>query len=169
VLKDGVLTRGILIDIPRLKGVPYLEPGTPITRGDIEMWEAKAGVRMSAGDVVLVRTGRWARRAALGPHSIQTTSAGVHVSAVPLFRARDIAMIGSDAGLDVTPSGVHGVGNPVHTILIVGMGVTIIDNADLERLAETAARLNRWEFLFSAAPIPVTGATGSLINAVATF
>lgn len=167
--KDGILTRGILIDIPRLKAVPYLEPGTPIFPEDIEAWEQKARVKIAPGDAVLIRTGRWARRAALGPFSIQGTSAGLHVSAVPLLRTRDVALIGSDVGLDVAPSAVEGVGNPVHTVLMVGMGMAIIDNADLERLAETAARLNRWEFMFSAAPIPVTGATGSLLNAIATF
>ena len=167
--KDGILSRGILIDIPRLKGVPYLEPGTAIYATDIEAWEKKARVKTGPGDVVLIRTGRWARRAAVGPFSIQSTSAGLHVSALPWFKTRDVALIGTDVGLDVAPAGVEGVVNPVHTVALVAMGVPIIDNADLEALGETAARLNRWEFMFSAAPIPVTGATGSLLNAVATF
>jgi len=71
-----------------------------------------------------------------------------------------VAVLGSDVGLDVTPFGVDGVVNPVHTLVITGMGVAVVDNADLEGLAETAARLNRWEFMFSGAPIPVTGASG---------
>ena len=66
-------------------------------------------------------------------------------------------MLGSDVGLDVTPFGVDGVVNPVHTLVIAGMGIAVVDNADLESLAETAARLNRWEFMFSGAPIPVHG------------
>ena len=68
-LKNGIFTRGILLDFPRLKGVPYLEPGTPIYPEDLEAWEKQAGVKVSSGDVVFVRTGRWARRAALGPRT----------------------------------------------------------------------------------------------------
>jgi len=169
VMKEGLLTRGILIDIPRLKRVPYLEPGTRITREDLEAWEKMARVKISSGDAVLVRTGRWRRRAVVGPFSVQQLSAGLHVSTVPFFKARDVAVLGSDVGLDVTPFGVDGVVNPVHTLVITGMGVAVVDNADLEGLAETAARLNRWEFMFSGAPIPVTGASGSLLNAIATF
>jgi kynurenine formamidase len=168
-LKDGILSRGILIDVPRLKGAPYLEGATPVIARDIEEWEKKAGVRIGAGDVVLVRTGRWAKRAASGPFSLQGGSPGVHVSLLPLLKARDVALLGTDVGLDVTPSGVEGVVIPTHTVAIVGMGLLIVDNADLEALAETAARLNRWEFMFTAAPLPVTGATGSPLNAIATF
>jgi kynurenine formamidase len=168
-LKEGVLSRGILIDVPRLKGVPYLEGATPVLAGDIEAWEKKAGVKIGPGDVVLIRTGRWAKRAAVGPFSLQGGSPGVHVSLLPLLKARDVAVLGTDVGLDVTPPGVDGVVIPTHTVAIVGMGLLIIDNADMETLAETAARLGRWEFMFSASPLPVTGATGSPLNAIATF
>jgi kynurenine formamidase len=168
-LKEGILSRGILIDVPRLKGAPYLDGSTPVLAGDIEAWEKKAGVRIGAGDVVLIRTGRWAKRAASGPYSLQGSSPGVHVSLLPLLKARDAALLGTDVGLDVTPSGVEEVVIPTHTVAIVGMGLLIVDNADLEALAETAARLNRWEFMFTAAPLPVTGATGSPLNAIATF
>jgi kynurenine formamidase len=168
-LKEGILSRGILIDVPRLKGVPYLDGGTPVLAADIEAWEKKAGVRIGAGDVVLIRTGRWAKRAASGPASLQGSSPGVHVSLLPILKARDAALLGTDVGLDVTPSGVEEVVIPTHTVAIVGMGLLIVDNADLEALAETAARLNRWEFMFTAAPLPVNGATGSPLNAIATF
>jgi kynurenine formamidase len=168
-LKEGILSRGILIDVPRLKGVPYLEGATPVLAADIEAWEKRAGVRIGPGDVVLIRTGRWARRAAAGPFSLQGASPGVHVSALPLLKARDVALLGTDVGLDVTPPGVEEVVIPTHTVAIVAMGLLIVDNADLEALAETAARLNRWEFMFSAAPLPVAGATGSPLNATATF
>lgn len=168
-LKEGVLSRGILIDVPRLKGLPYLEPGTPVLASDIEAWEQRAGVTIEPGDVVLVRTGRWAKRAEIGPYSLQGGSPGVHVSALPLLRERDVAVLGTDVGLDVIPAGVEGVVIPTHTVAIAGMGLLIIDNADLEALAETAGRLGRWEFMFSVAPIPVAGATGSVVNAIATF
>jgi kynurenine formamidase len=168
-LKDGVLSRGILIDVPRLKGVDYLAPGTPVLASDIEAFERQAGVKIESGDVVLIRTGRWGRRAATGPFSLQGGSPGVHVSALPLLRERDAAVLGTDVGLDVVPAGVEGVVIPTHTVAIASMGLLIIDNADLEELAATAARLNRWEFMVSVAPIPVAGATGSVVNAIATF
>src|SRR5918995_998690 len=66
-LKQGIITRGILLDIPRLKGVPYLEPGTAIYPEDVEAWEKIARVKVSAGDVILLRTGRRARRDKVGP------------------------------------------------------------------------------------------------------
>jgi len=86
-VKNGIFTRGILIDIPRLKGVPYLEPGTPIYAEDLEAWEKKAGVKVSAGDALFVRTGVWARRKAVGPwlrgRAPGGKSAGLDPSVIP--------------------------------------------------------------------------------------
>jgi len=169
-LKEGVLSRGILIDVPRLKGVDYLEPGTPVLASDIEAWERETGLRIEPGDVVLVRTGRWAKKTDIGPYSLMSGSPGVHVSALPLLKERDAAVLGTDVGLDVSPSGVDpSVVIPTHTVAIASMGLIIIDNASFEELAETAARLNRWEFMFQLSPIPVEGGTGSIINPIATF
>jgi kynurenine formamidase len=168
-LKDGIVTRGVLIDIPRLKGVESLEPGTPIYAEDVEAWEKKAGVKVGEGDVLLLRTGRWARRAKSGPWNVAQRAAGFHASIAPWIKARGAAIVGSDAGEDVTPSQVEGVALPVHTLLITAMGINLLDNQDLEALGETAARLNRWEFLIAIAPVPVTGGTGFPVNALATF
>jgi len=168
-LKNGVVTRGVLIDIPRLKGVPYLEPGAPVYVEDIEAWEKKARVKVSTGDAILLRTGRWARREKLGPWVISKGAAGFHASVAPWMKTRDIAFMGSDAAQDVVPSLVEGVALPIHTLMITALGVHLLDNQDLEALAETAGRLNRWEFMLTIAPIPVTGGTGFPVNAVATF
>ena len=168
-LKSGIITRGILLDFPRLKGVPYLEPKTPIYIEDIEAWEEQAGVRVSAGDVIFVRTGRWARRAALGPWQLSGNSAGLHASVLPWIKERGVAFVGSDAATDVMPSLVEGLTQPVHTMLIAGFGTNIFDNMDLEALAETSALENRWEFMLTAGPIPVEGGTGSPLNPIAVF
>jgi hypothetical protein len=85
------------------------------------------------------------------------------------LKARGVAFIGSDDAQDVTPSLVEGIALPVHTLAITAMGIDILDNQDLEALSETAARLNRWEFLLTARPVPVTGGTGFPINALAIF
>lgn len=168
-VKNGIFTRGVLIDIPRMKGVKYLEPKTPIYPEDLDAWETFAGVKVGAGDVVFVRTGRWARRAELGPWDVASESAGLHASTARWLRQRDVAMVGSDAASDVMPSLVEGVEQPIHQLLLIAMGVPIFDNCDLEALSEAAAKRKRWAFLLTAAPIPVTGGTGSPLNPVATF
>lgn len=163
-VKQGVVTRGILMDIARLKGVDYLPPGTPIYVEDLEAWERIAGIKVGAGDVIFVRTGRWATPPGAGPGS-----AGLHASVAPWLKQRDIAMLGGDYANDVTPSGVEGNFLPIHQLTLVAMGIRLFDNLDLEALAVEAARQQRWEFLFMAAPIPVTGGTGSPMNPIATF
>ena len=168
-LKDGIITRGILLDFARLKGVPYLEPQTPIYVEDIEAWERAAGVTVSVGDAIFIRTGRWARRAEMGPWSVSGDSAGLHASVLPWIKERGVAFVGSDAATDVMPSLVDGITQPVHTMLIAGFGTNIFDNMDLEALAEMAARESRWEFMLTAGPIPVQGGTGSPLNPIAVF
>jgi kynurenine formamidase len=168
-LKQGVITRGILLDIPRLKGVPYLEPGTPVYQEDVEAWEKQARVKVGPGDAVLLRTGRWARRVQMGPWPVGRSAAGFHASIATWLKARDVAFVGSDAASEVMPSLVEGVNLPVHTLVITALGINILDNQDLERLAETAARLKRWEFQLVINPVPVTGGTGSPLNTLAVF
>ncbi len=168
-LKSGIFTRGILIDIPRLKGLPYLEPGTAIYPEDLEAWEKKAKLKVTAGDVIFVRTGRWARRAAVGAWDVSRNSAGLYATCARWIRQRDVAIIGSDVASDVLPSGIEGLSHPIHQLTLVAMGVYIFDNCDLEALSEACAKRNRWEFLLTAAPIAVEGGTGSPLNPIATF
>lgn len=168
-LKNGIVTRGILLDIPRLKNLPYLEPGTPVYVEDLEAWERKAGVRVGSGDAIFLRTGRWARRDRVGPWNVSQHAAGLHASVAPWIKARGVAFIGSDAALDVVPSGVEGVALPVHLLMVTALGINLLDNQDLEALGETAARLGHWEFMLTFAPVPVAGGTGFPLNAIATF
>lgn len=163
-LQNGIITRGVLIDIPRLKGVSYLDPLTPVFPEDIEAWEKKAGIKVSAGDAILLYTGRWARRAKLGPF---TDFAGYHALVAPWLKTRDVALIGSDGVQDI--GDLPGVGSPIHNFALVALGATLLDNLDLEALAQTAAKLNRWEFLLTVAPIPVEAGTGSPVNPIAIF
>ncbi len=154
---DGIVSRAVLIDIARLKGVPYLEPGTHVSREDIEAWEKRAKVKVSSGDVLLLRSGR-------APGGVS----GFDGSVIPFLKERDVALIGSDGVQDVGPY-PPGVNLPIHRFAIVALGAHLIDNMDLEAVADTAARLNRWEFLFTASPIPVMNGTGSIINPIAVF
>jgi len=168
-LKQGVITRGILIDIPRLRGVPYLEPGTPVYVEDVEAWEKKAGIKIGQGDAILLYTGRWARREKLGPWNVGGNAAGFHASVAPWIKSRGVALVGSDAAEDVVPSRVEGIALPLHTLMITALGINLLDNQDLEGAAATAAKLNRWEFMLTIAPLAVAGGTGSPANILATF
>jgi len=167
--KQGIVGRGVLMDIPRLRGVDYLEPGTAIHVEDLEAWEREAGVRVESGDVLFVRTGRWARRAEHGPWEMNRDAAGLHASVAPWLRERGVAMLGADGTNDVLPSGVEGVTQPIHQLTIIAMGMPLFDNLDLEAVAAEAARRNRWEFLLVAAPLAVDGGTGSPLNPLAIF
>ncbi len=167
--KNGILSRGILMDIPRLKGVPYLAPGTPIYPEDLDAWEKKAGLKVGSGDIVLIRTGRWAARDAKGPWPISTNAAGLYVSCTRWLKARDVAVLGSDGASDVMPSGVPGVTQPIHQLVLIAMGMPIFDNLDLEAVSAEADKRQRWEFHLSAAPLAITGGTGSPFNPIATF
>jgi kynurenine formamidase len=169
-VKSGIFTRGVLIDIPRLKGVPYLEPGTPIYIEDLEAWEKRAGVKVSAGDAVFVRTGVWALRKAEGPwlrgRAEGGRSAGLDPSVIPWLKARDVALLGSDHPQYVSPAPLRGA---VHDFALLYLGVHLFDNCDLEALADAAAARKRWEFLLTAAPLPIKGGTGSPLNPITTF
>jgi kynurenine formamidase len=166
--KNGIITRGVLMDVARLKGVDWLEPGTAIFPEDLDAWEKKAGVKVQAGDVMIIRTGRWARRDKLGAWPVKDL-AGLHMSCARWMHQRDVAILGGDDAQDVLPSRVEGVSQPIHALCIVAMGMPIFDNLDLELVSAEAAKRKRWEFLVTASPAAVPGATGSVLNPIATF
>jgi len=173
-LKDGVVTRGILFDATRLPGKVgpqgWLEPGTAIHREDLEALEKIERVKVSPGDVILLYTGRWKRRAALGAWPNATGFAGYHADVAYFMKERGVSFIGGDGPNDVVPSGLpQAIGTPLHRLALVAMGVSIFDNLDFERAADQAKRLNRYEFLFMAAPLRIDKGTGSPLNPLAIF
>jgi kynurenine formamidase len=168
-LRAGIVTRGVLLDIPSLRGVDALEPGEPIFPEDLEAAEKKAGLEVQPGDALLVRTGRWAWRRANGPWDAGRLAAGLDASCLPWLRGRDVATLGSDCVSDVLPSRVDGVGMPIHTVVIVAMGVHLMDNLDLDNLAAACAEEARWEFLFTVAPLVLRRGTASPVNPIALF
>ena len=168
-MKEGIVTRGVLVDVPWLRGVDFLEPGTALTSKDLEAWEAKTGVKVGSGDVLLIRTGRWERVRQKGSWNFISEGAGSHASVALWLKARDVAVIGSDGVSDVMPSGVEGLINPLHELVLVGLGMPILDNLDLDAVARAARTRNRWTFMFVGAPLRVPGGTGSPLNPLAIF
>jgi kynurenine formamidase len=168
-MKDGIVTRGVLYDIARLKGVPYLEPGTRIFPEDLEAWERRAGVAAGPGDALLLRWGRWARRDALGAWPIDEGAAGFDVSVLPWLKARDIAVIGWETPgyMPQPPGDLPRVA--VHDFALTMLGIHLLDRADFDALGEAAAARNRWEFMLVIAPLRVPRGTGSPVNPVAIF
>lgn len=168
-MSEGIISRGVLVDIPWLKGVAYLQPGTPILSEDLEAWEEKTGVRIESGDVLLIRTGRWECEKQNGIWNYSERAAGLHASAVQWLKGRDIAVLGSDGASDVLPSGVEGQTHPVHQLVLNALGTPILDNLNLEELAKKGTESDRWEFLFVGSPLRVMGGTGSPLNPLAIF
>ena len=168
-LAAGVVSRGVLLDIPDLVGLESLEPGTPIFPEDLEAAEEKAALEVRPGDVLFVRTGRWRWRDRHGPWDATNLAAGLDASCLPWLRDRGVAALGSDCVSDVLPSRVEGVPMPIHTVAIVAMGLHLMDNLDFDQLAVACAEEGRWAFFLTVAPLVLRRGTASPVNPIAVF
>jgi kynurenine formamidase len=165
-MRDGVIARGVLVDVPRLRGVPFVDGGAVVTVADLVAWEAQTGIRVGAGDVILLRGGRTsAAAAAAGAQA----GAALHPSVAEWLHERGVAAVGVESGADSPTSLVDGITSPFHVLALVAMGMPIFENLDLEQLAHEAVARGRWSFMFVAAPLDLRGATGSPINPLAVF
>jgi kynurenine formamidase len=169
VLKDGLIGRGVLLDIPRARGVDWLEPGDSVLPSDLEDAERREDVRVGEGDILLVRTGHATRLDELGPWDVGSSKAGLHPSCAVFLAERRIAALGCDSNSDTAPSITEGVGFPIHVLTLTAMGVHLLDYLHLRELAGACEEAGRWEFLFVAAPLRIAGGTGSPLNPIAVF
>ena len=169
ILKDGLIGRGVLLDVPRALGVAWIEPGEHIFREDLEAAERLQGVRVGAGDIVLVRTGHARRLRELPPWDTRMAKAGLHPSAATFLADREVAALGSDGNNDTAPSTTEGIAFPIHVLALNAMGVHLLDYLQFEDLVPACERAERWEFLFAAAPLRIERGTGSPLNPVAIF
>ena len=169
VLKDGLVGRGVLLDVPRVRGVPWIEPGEHVFRDDLEAAEREQGVRVGTGDILLVRTGHARRQAELEPWDTGKAKAGLHPTTASFLADRRVAALGSDGNNDTAPSTTEGVGFPIHVLAINAMGVHLLDYLQFEDVVRHCEAVGRWEFLFVAAPLRIVGGTGSPINPIAIF
>lgn len=167
---EGIVTKGVLVDAPLVRGVEYIERGDGVGISDIEGAEQKHGVRLERGDVLLMRTGQLGRREVTGPVDTWVDgSSGPSPEILPLLHEREIAVMGSDTGNDVVPNPYQRFSNPVHQVGIVGLGLWILDNAWLDDLAEACRQRGKWEFLISILPLKLPTVTGSPVNPVVVF
>jgi kynurenine formamidase len=165
-----MMGRGVLLDVPRARGVDWLDLGDAVYVEDLERCEQLTGCDVGSGDILLIRTGRDARTRDVGPWDFWSEGTpGLDASCLPWLRERDIAVLVCDTAQDVMPSGYDDIPTPVHTVGIVAMGLWLLDNAYLEELAAECFRSSVWEFLFACEPLLLKNSTGSPVTPVAVF
>jgi kynurenine formamidase len=169
VLRDGLVGRAVLLDVPRVRGVQWVEPGEHVFREDLEAAEREQGVSAGPGDILLVRTGHARRLTELEPWDTRKAKAGLHPTTALFLAERQISVLGSDGNNDTAPSTTEGVAFPIHVLAINAMGVHLLDYLDFEDVVARCEAEGRWDFLFVAAPLRIVGGTGSPLNPLAIF
>jgi kynurenine formamidase len=167
VAAGGIAGRGVLLDVPRSRGVPWLEPGDNVTIDDLLAAEHDQRVRMGKGDILLVRVGHRRRRREQGPWDAAAARAGLHPTVLPLLAQRQIAVLGSDGNNDTAPSRADGVEFPVHVLAINALGLHLMDYLQLDEVTGVCERAGRWSFMCVVAPLRLPTGTGSPVNPIA--
>lgn len=166
-MRDGIITRGVILDVARSRGREFLDIGDLVTASDLDRAAELAGVTLRAGDAILVRTGRGARIAATGPERNDVRE-GVAADVVPWLHEHAVAVYGGDC-IERLPSGYPQVPLPLHQVGHTAMGLAILDIVDMEALRRATDRFGRGAFLLMIAPLRIPGGTGSLVNPLAVF
>jgi len=164
---DGIAGRGVLLDIPRLRGVPWLEPGEYVSADDLVAAEQAQGVRAGRGDLLFVRVGHRRRRDELGPWDAASARAGLHPGAMEFVADRQVAVLGSDSNSDTAGSDTVEAEFPVHVLAINALGVHLLDYLQFEDLIPLCEQEGRWSFLCVIAPLRLAAGTGSPVNPIA--
>jgi kynurenine formamidase len=165
----GLAGRGVLLDLARLRDVPWLAGGHVITPAELDAACAAQGVEVGAGDILMFRTG-WRRLLVEQGDREEFMGAepGLGIACCEWLRERDVAAVCSDNwAIEVLPGEDPAVNLPVHMVLIRDVGLTLGEMFDLEELATNCAADGVWECFFCAPPLKVTGAVGSPINPLA--
>jgi kynurenine formamidase len=171
-MAHGIVGRGVLIDIPRLRGVKWLEPGEAVTRDEIEAAEKAQGVRLGKGDIMLFRTGHYRRRSELGPWDVGYTGegrAGLDPYSLTLLHEREVAVFLPDGDGETVPGPVKDILYPIHPLQVTAMGMCVADSLQFEEVARVCEEERRWEFMVVLAPLRLPGGTGSPFNPIAIF
>ena len=170
-MTNGVVTRGVLLDLPRVLGLPFLGGDVRLSINALERAEQENGVEVQPGDVLIVHKGRERRVASEGVFDpVEHGVPGLHPECVPWLHSRGVAVLGSDYMNDPQPNwDCKGWPIPIHYLGICGMGMALLHNLQTEALANLCARLHRSSFLLTIAPLNIPGATGSPVNPIAMF
>jgi kynurenine formamidase len=168
-LGQGVAGRGVLLDIPRLRGTRWLEPGDHVTPADLAEAERAQNVVVEAGDLLFVRVGHRRRRRELGAWDASAARAGLHPAAVEELAERRVVVLGSDGNNDTAPSAVDGIDFPVHVLAVRALGLPLLDYLALDDLAAACEEAGRWTFFAVIAPLRLPEGTGSPVNPIAVF
>jgi kynurenine formamidase len=166
-LGSALVTRGILVDLPRYLGVEYLGPGHRCGLETVQSALAAEDVQCLPGDVLLIHTGAQGLREAFPDRDPSAGAPGLSIECADWVRRSKLAMIVTDCGLDPAPSEVTGVPVPWHLLLLARLGMPLIDNAHTAELALKCASVNRWSCLLTLGWLDVPGASGSPVNPVA--
>ena len=166
---NGIVSRGVLLDIARLRGVERLAPGTAITAADLEAAEQRQNVRVESGDVLLVRTGHLRAFTIEGDRVLYMKQMpGLSATCAPWLHAREVAAVATDTNMvEVYPPEDPAILFPLHMLCLRDMGLTLGEMFDLEALADDCARDHQSTFFFTAPPLRVTGGVGSPLNPLA--
>jgi kynurenine formamidase len=167
VARDGIVGRGVLLDLPRLRGVPWLEPGDLVTAAELAGAAEAQQVRVQPGDLLFVRTGHRRRRGEIGPWDAAKARAGLHPAALEFIAEQKVAVLGSDSNSDTAPSAAQGVELPVHVLAINALGLHLLDYLQFEDLLPLCEAAGRWSFFCVIAPLRLRHGTGSLVNPIA--
>ena len=165
--RDGIVGRGVLLDIPAVRGVSWLEPGDCVTAADLAAAQRAQQVEVGPGDLLFVRVGHRLRRQELGPWDVARSRAGLHPLAMEFLAERGVAALGSDGNSDTAPSLVDGVDFPVHVLAINAMGLHLLDYLQFDDVLPACMAAGRWSFLCVVAPLRLPGGTGSPVNPIA--
>jgi kynurenine formamidase len=172
--RDGLVGRGVLLDVPRFRRVSWLEPGEAVTRAELEAIEQAQGVRLGEGDILVFRTGHHRRRLELGGWNNGYPPAGegkpgLHIDTIPWMHDRKIAAFLPDGDGETVPSNVEGILYPIHALQVAAMGMFVSDSLQLEDVARACAEEGRFEFMVVGLPLRLPGGTGSPWNPIAIF
>jgi kynurenine formamidase len=167
VARDGIAGRGVLLDIPRLRGVPWLEPGDLVTAAELAAAAGAQQVSVGPGDLLFIRTGHRRRRSQLGPWDTARQRAGLHPAALEFIADRQVAVLGSDSNSDTMPAAAEGVSWPVHVLAINALGLHLLDYLQFGDLVPLCEATGRWSFFCVIAPLRLPHGTGSPINPIA--
>jgi kynurenine formamidase len=166
-LREGVFTRGVFLDVARARGVAYLQPDDGIFPEDLDAAERLAGVKVEPGDAIFVRCGLGSLEEVDGEED-PARRAGIMAESVPWIHKHQVAVYSGDC-VERLPSRYPSVPLPLHMVGLVAMGLIMLDNPDVEVLAEAVRSTGRSEFLITCAPLRVPGGTGSAVNPIAVF